>query len=254
MLKLAKTIALLLSAFLGASCVFAAEDIGAIDREAVKQRLEATIVDEAYLAAKKDRGVNPTLGSKIVRRTLAEYETENPTTHKIVLFSGHKGMHSRVYGTGQSSMFYMVDECWDEVNPDLVLNIQEYNNLYYFPDNWADLIAADDARFLEDEDIRHFIRILKPNGNLVFKPGFGMGWVTSDFFKTGGLDSADILESGRAAKVPQTVWGRLMSPQGKNDYQRLQDKMLAKAKEFYETMGVNFSYDKTDNCFVLTKK
>ncbi|MFN9000505.1 MAG: hypothetical protein ACK5VW_00350, partial [Holosporales bacterium] len=125
------------------------------ERKETVALLSELSVDEL---CKENPGIHPTPGSKLVRRSLQEYEDHllalsfereengealSSLPRTLVLFSGHEGGHQGVFGSTQSSANYMVDLCWDECAPDYVMDVKNPLHWQHFPSQWADLIVAD---------------------------------------------------------------------------------------------------------------
>lgn len=209
--------------------------------QAIRRRLEGMYVEEV-----RADDTNPEPGSKVIRRTWDDYVRQFKN-HHVVLFSGHKGEHSGTYGTTQGPEYYMIDNCWEEVSPDAVLDVRNPLQMRYIPDEQVDTIVADDQRFLSDEAIASLLRVLKPSGKIVFRPGSGMGWPS---YAISGKEPLVISESGRHAS------GTFAKVQEINSNTTTRDafkaKALEKASTFYKKMGfreVTFEQE----YFVLSK-
>ncbi|OHE71747.1 MAG: hypothetical protein A2007_06270 [Verrucomicrobia bacterium GWC2_42_7] len=108
--------------------------------------------------------------SPLIRRPLHVYEAQYKE-HKLLLCAGHhggfqfgvgEGKDMFNYGFSQDMSWYAVDTCEQgECAPDALLNIQNREDLSYFPDKWADKIYVDDYRFMNEATYSSIHRILK---------------------------------------------------------------------------------------------
>ncbi|OJW50366.1 MAG: hypothetical protein BGO67_00385 [Alphaproteobacteria bacterium 41-28] len=215
----------------------------------IRNALERMTVDENPMP-----GTAPAPGSRVVRRSWSDYARDN-AVRRIVFCSGHTGHHGGTYGTTQGPEYYMIDQCWGEVDSDAVLDMNNERQMRYLPSGVVDQIVADDQRGLRDETIEFLSRVLKPGGKMIFRSGFGLEWpqlalVGVPIANPGDLAEIGMSDSGRYANASRAKWIKVGRKPAYKD--KFVAQALGKARRYYGARGYS-QVDFDQGLFVLTK-
>ena len=162
----------------------------------------------------------------IIRRSWDDYVKMNPF-RRVVLFSGHKGHHSAVWGATQGNENYMIDTT-EGNEADAMLDVTNAEHIAYIPSNSVDEVVSDWQYF---DYCEIYERVLKPGGRLIFPANYFL----SDILNTNKGEPCVIFENGRKARLSGEYMRRIL--QDPAEKKKLEAELMKIAVPFHQNLG-----------------